>query len=508
LGSIGKTAIDPAGGGIPIAIGTGAVGASRESKGVNIETLIGKNSLENQKSHMKPMLILLSLIITMQSVAQISQRAKDSMELFAPTPKGEPFGQKFTKEIGPGGGKLASPDKTIELHIPEGALSKNTAISIQAAKNNALDGVGHAFELGPSGIQFNVPVKLTLHYQTGQLNGNSPQLLAIVFQDGKGCWLSIEKFKIDTVAKTISGNITHFSSWAISWSFHLRPAKTRVKVSREVFIHTYPQPCAGADPADAGEAVRGIFGENLENPRTWWVNSIVGGDTYNGSVNEGSIFLENGVNYRAPAVVPSANPVEITLQIDGVDMIGEKITMKKTCKIKVYDNHYEVKMITTMRGGGPETWGGKMTYRDEGSFLISVDQDPELLDINNRLEQLNYATCTITPINPTTRTGIIHVKGLKSWKITPANPPTILYATLEIAFIPSIAEFTMFNFNCAPPPGASSYSKGATKPFPMRMSAQPLFIKFKLNDEEQVIQKIGAPGDEIYVRMTVKKKED
>jgi hypothetical protein len=92
-----------------------------------------------------------------------------------------------------------------------------------------------------------------------------------------------------------------------------------------------------------------------------------------------------------------------------------------------------------------------MTYRDEGSFLISVDQDPELLDIVNRPEQLNYETCTITILNPTTRTGMINVTGIKSWKITPANPPQIPYPILEIAFVPQWAEYSRFKYNCAPP---------------------------------------------------------
>ena len=32
-------------------------------------------------------------------------------------------------------------------------------------------------------------------------------------QDDKGQWYGLKKFTLDTVAKTISGNINHFSTW-------------------------------------------------------------------------------------------------------------------------------------------------------------------------------------------------------------------------------------------------------------------------------------------------------
>jgi hypothetical protein len=81
---------------------------------------------------------------------------------------------------------------------------------------------------------------------------------------------------------------------------------------------------------------------------------------------------------------------------------------------------------------------------------------------------------------------------------------------LEIAFVPNWAEYTRFKYNCAPPPGIIDYANGVMTPFPLmnKTPCMPMFIKFKLNDEEQVLQKFGNPGDEIYLRLTVKKKQD
>jgi ZU5 domain len=459
---------------------------------------------------MNKIFLIVCLLISFISFGQLDQRAKDSIELFAPTPKGEPIGEKYSKDIGAEGGELVSPGNGIELIIPPGALSKNTTISVQAATNYSLDGVGNAFHLEPSGIQFKVPAKLVIHYDPKKLNGSSPHFLAIVFQDEKGSWFSIGKFKIDTIANTISGNITHFSFWAASWSFHLRPEKTKVKVSKKVFIRTYPQPCSWADPRDRTEAVLGIFGKDLQNPRTWFVNGFTWGNAENGTVDQSGTLLENGVYYKAPELVPGTNPVEVKLQIDGVEIFDREVTMIKTCKITVYDKHYEVKMVTTMKGGGKEVWGGNMTYRDEGKFVISVDEDPKLLDIDNRLEQLKYDNCGIKIVNPKTCTGMIHVTGIKSWKITPANPPQIPYNTLEIFFIHKSAEFTAFTYDCPPPPGATGNARGTMVAVPMmsKMPSMPMVMKFKLIEGEQVIQKIGNPGDELYVKLTVKRMEE
>jgi len=437
------------------------------------------------------------------------ERIKDSLELFAPTPVGKPEGEKIQREIGPGGGELVSPDNKIKLIIPPDALSKNTTISIQAAANLSLDGVGKAYHLEPSGIQFKKPATLIMRYDSTALNGSSPELLAIVFQDEKGSWFSIGKFEVDKQAKTLTGKIAHFSSWALNWSVHLRPEKTRVKVSKKVLCRVYIQPCSWADPSERGEAVVGVLGTRFEHPRTWSVNGVIGGDADNGTVDETFFLLDVGGDYIAPAIVPTNNPVKVELEIAGIDWFGDgggngKIV--KTCNVTVYDNYYEVNMVTTMKGGGRESWGGKVTYRDEGRFLISVDHDPTLLEIDNRLEELKYETCKMYLLNPATCTGIIHVTGIKSWKITPANPPQIPYNVIEIAFVPKMAEFTAFTFDCPPPPSARGNSRGIAYPFPMnKMPAMPLMIKFKLTDEEQVIQKIGNPGDDMYVKLTVKK---
>ena len=129
--------------------------------------------------------IVLCIIPTI-GLGQLTDRAKDSMELFAPTPEGKPVGEKISKMIGAEGGQIISPDHSIELTIPAGALSENTNISFTPSTNLSLDGVGNAYHLEPSGLQFKLPATLVFHYDSKTLKENSPELLAIVFQDEKG----------------------------------------------------------------------------------------------------------------------------------------------------------------------------------------------------------------------------------------------------------------------------------------------------------------------------------
>ena len=73
--------------------------------------------------------------------------------------------------------------------------------------------MGKAFRLEPIGIEFLQPVQLVFHYSEKEMEEGSPQLMGIAFQDEKGVWYGLRDFKLDTVAKTITGNITHFSDW-------------------------------------------------------------------------------------------------------------------------------------------------------------------------------------------------------------------------------------------------------------------------------------------------------
>ena len=57
-------------------------------------------------------------------------------------------------------------------------------------------------------------------------------LMGIAMQDAKGQWYSLKKFTLDTVAKTIAGNINHFSDWSKFDEIKIDPSSARLKVKK------------------------------------------------------------------------------------------------------------------------------------------------------------------------------------------------------------------------------------------------------------------------------------
>jgi hypothetical protein len=134
----------------------------------------------------------------------------------AVTPVGQPIGDPVSKTIGDAGGKLSSLDGKMELSIPQGALPGETEIYIQTVTNECPGGIGLSYHLMPDGIQFATPATVTWHYTDEDLNGTHPYFFFIAFQDAENKWVAdLKKRDIDTVAKTISLSIQHFSIWSL-----------------------------------------------------------------------------------------------------------------------------------------------------------------------------------------------------------------------------------------------------------------------------------------------------
>ena len=455
-------------------------------------------------------------LLTILAHAQDDRNSKDSF-LFEPTAIGQPDGEKNNATIGKEGGKIVSADKKMELVFPEGALATHTTISIQPITNTSLDGIGKGYELEPSGTQFQIPVQLIFHYTDKDMEDGSPQLMGIVTQNEKGVWYGLKDIKLDTISKTITGNIKHFSAWAMGWTFSFKPEKTRVKVSKTVDILAIPKPLYDDynNHEIRMEVYNGIFGVNQENPRGWYANLILNGDADNGTFQTGSYpLLTWKVTYKAPAKVPSKNPVEIMLAIVGVEngLGGEKFTLFKRCYIEVYDSRYEIKMKSVIKSGDKRAWGGIRTTTDEGSFIVSLDgKEPKITDIKNNLEIMKE-DCKNILLNPTTCTGLLHVAGAKEIKITPANPPGQPYSIVQIWFIPFPIEFSTVKFDCPPPPGSGhpGHSIGNDQQG-MRMNfgkALPWDIKFLAKEGEQIIIESPKDSEDGYLRVSVRKIED
>ena len=492
---------------------------------------------------MKKIFPFLLLLISVIAQGQNNQRIKENEALlFAPTEKGKPDGVLVSQKIGKDGGTLISSDNKITLIIPEGALSSETLISIQPTTNFAKGSIGKSYELEPSGIQFQKPVTLVFSYTEKDMGGQSPKLMGVAWQNDKAEWKGLSKITLDTVLKTITADITHFSAWVLGWAIFLEPEKTRIKVSKDMIVFLTQRE---VQDAPGGVTSEKIFKSDFRYQINWSVNGIPDGNSSVGKIVTVGTSLSRV--YQAPAQVPGNNPVEIKLEITDIKkpesgqnitiIVGPKNTVTWTeqvwtiypntsrkCNVQVYDDEYEIKMIATLKGGTPKAWGGHMTYKDEGSFVVSLDKKvPELIRIFNRVEVVTYDNCPDRVIlNPTTNTGVFHVRAAKQVKITPASPPAQPYRIVEIWFVPHPIEVTRFTYNCPPPPG--SHIRGNAKgkidlttsvsnaPPPLMflygMPALPHYIKFLAKDGEQVIMETGKPGDEIYNKISVRKIED
>ncbi len=425
---------------------------------------------------------------------------------------GKPDGEKTEMTIGKEGGSFTSSDGTMRLLVPEGAVSKKTTFSIQPTTSHMPNGSGKAYQLEPSGINFQKPLQVIFYYPDREAEGGSPDLLRIAVQDDKGQWSST-KATIDSVAKTLTIETWHFSTFVPYHSAEINPSSARVKVNGSLRLRI-----TNIMNIDYGTCFGCPLVVKTESAEIWKVNGIPKG---NGTVGLISASQNYTAIFQAPAQVPSQNPVAVTVQENFYNYAPGKEYNVYTLvsNITIYEDGYEVKMVAALKGGSPNAWGGVVTYRDEGSFIVSLEKNkPAVINIKNQLEKVTD-NCIKTILNPTTCTGLLHVAGARSIKVTPANPPGQPYPTVEIWFVQYPIELTRFSFLCPPPPGTKGSSKGTIgmiapngQVTPMLMffgqPALPTYIKFIAKEEEQVLLEKSTPGGEIYYKFWVRKVKE
>jgi len=459
---------------------------------------------------MKKIFLFSFLLLSTIIYSQDSNRKKDSIALFAPTGKGLPDGEAVSEMISKNGGRLFSSDKKVEIIIPEGALLSETKISIQPVTNLSVSGIGKTYRFEPSGLKFLIPAKLAFHYSDQDTTDGSPQLMSVSTQDAKGSWIRLSDVKVDAELKTVTGNINHFSEYTMSWTLVMWAHRNKVKVSNEIGVELYltpiNRPLDDASLKDILGAHKQWLGLQEQNPRIWSVNGILRGNSTVGKIID--IKDELNVIYNAPARVPVMNPIEIQIEIRGVELEGRFINVTRKCKVLVYDAVYEIKMESVMKSGGKGVWGGIRTATDEGSFYLSLDkQIPEILNIQNRLEKMKD-DCKNQLLNPTTCTGLLHVAGSKEIKVTPQNAQNQPYPIVEIWFVPFPVEYSRVKFDC-PSPNKRGGNSSGVNPVMRVGRALPYYLKFVAKDEEQIIIDSSKDSDDDgYLKIWVRKVKD
>jgi hypothetical protein len=329
--------------------------------------------------------------------------------------------------------------------------------------------------------------------------------MGMAMQDEKGKWFSLNKTVLDSFAKTLTADIHHFSAYVNFSKAKISPASARVKVNGSLRLQI-----VGAFWDDTDDDAELLPLGILEYPNmNWSVNGIPNG---NSSIGIISASQSGSAIFQAPAQIPQQNPVAVTAQQQfSASFLFRYGVTKLVSKITIYDDAYELKMVSAIIGGSPQAWGGIVTNRDEGSFIVSLEKNkPAVINIKNQMEVMTD-NCQKTILNPNSNTGIFHVAGARQIKITPANPPGQPYPIVEIFFIPYPIELTRFKFICPPPPSARETVTGKIDLSQMAMMvfygkpALPQYIKFIAKDEEQIILESPPGVREIYYKISVKK---
>lgn len=160
--------------------------------------------------------------------------ASDTETAFAATEAGVPVGESVTKDIGPAGGTLVSPDSRLTLTVPPDALVETIRFSIQPVTNKFAGGLGLSYKLEPEGKTFETPLDVSFRYDDKDLEGTFPEALSIAYQDGAGIWHVQKEIDLDTDKKTITFAAAHFSVIDLVFRTRLLPPKATVKVGESV----------------------------------------------------------------------------------------------------------------------------------------------------------------------------------------------------------------------------------------------------------------------------------
>jgi hypothetical protein len=222
---------------------------------------------------MKKIIAFIALFISVIVSAQ-NDAKEDTASTPVVTAVGRPDGKKTEIKVNKDGGSLRSSDGMVELIIPAGAVSKKTDISILPIKNLMTNGNGNAYRLEPSGIQFQKPVQLIFHYDDDEFKDSMQLLMGIAMQDDKGQWYSLKNFALDTIAKTIRGDINHFSDWSSFTKIKIDPSYGRLKVKKSMSLTIN----LVSDDGDELAQLSPVNRKSIPWRAVWMANEIVNGN--------------------------------------------------------------------------------------------------------------------------------------------------------------------------------------------------------------------------------------
>jgi hypothetical protein len=297
------------------------------------------------------------------------------------TAVGAPAGNLVSKTIGAAGGIITSTDGRVDLIIPAGALSGDVAISIQPITNECPGGIGLAYDLQPNGTKFLTPATLILHYTDDDVNGTDPLLVNLAFQDSLDQWEVNVVKDVDTVAKTISFDLNHFTGDAFTGSIKIESigAKYDFKAKQSTQLHIVQY-----------ATNRQLGGDDeippLRVPKTFSDNQVSNWTVIGGSTNGDIAANGNLATYTAPSKITSDRTVfvKVTLgaSISSKNRKGKIINLGKDYYVRLKLHPSQISFMVTFK---VNLYNTSVVYNDHyqdgASFEVDVDEDYGLASI-------------------------------------------------------------------------------------------------------------------------------
>jgi hypothetical protein len=239
--------------------------------------------------------------------------------VYIPAPVGQDAGPVLTMMVDSAGGTMVSPDGTLEVTIPPGALSSPTQLGIQPITSTTPNPLGPAWRLTPEGTTFTVPAQLTFHAPV--LPPDALDNLLFATQHADGVWYAQPAQSRDADAGTLTVATEHFSDWSVAASLYLylngaNPflhAGEMTDFQPMIMLAPSGMPVAGSQ-STAVPLPQPVPLNRLANTmRTWSVGVVNNGNSSIGTITENpSTFVGT---YTAPAMIPTEHFETISLRL-------------------------------------------------------------------------------------------------------------------------------------------------------------------------------------------------
>lgn len=248
--------------------------------------------------------------------------------------RGTPMGSPTTGSVGMSGGSVVAGALTIT--VPSGALPDGTTITATPISSTVPGKRGQAIRLEPEGTTFSQPVTLTFRYSDEDLEGTAPEALLIAYQHSSGVWAVPGDVTLDTSARTISVQTTHFSDWSMVAGAQLRPPSKSLKVNQSVTLvarRCFAPPESNVEmelaplligySCDADEELAPLPVATSD----WSVNGVAGGSASTGTVVG---ELSQGT-FTAPSSKPNPSSVAVSARVElakkGKVLVNSNVTI-------------------------------------------------------------------------------------------------------------------------------------------------------------------------------------